>query len=250
MRRPFAALIAAWVFLTRIPLPATRLDERDFAAAPGFYPLVGAAIGMIGAVGFAIGLAIGGAFIAAIFGTASTALATGAFHEDGLADLFDGLGAPTAERMMEIMRDSRLGTFGAAALFTALLLKVTTLSQMPLAWALFALPVGHAISRLSAVLVIATARYARAEGLAKPVALGTARGPLIIAAATGLGAIGVGAFGLGMGPVLAGLAGVGIGHVATRLLFQRKLGGYTGDCLGAVQQVSELGFYLGVVAWL
>ncbi len=141
MKRPFFALLAAWVFLTRIPLPTAKLDERDFEAAPGFYPLVGLAIGAIGAAGFALGWTIGGAFVAAIFGTAATLLATGAFHEDGLADLFDGLGAPTAERMMEIMRDSRLGTFGAAALFLILLLKIAALSQLPFMLALAALPV-------------------------------------------------------------------------------------------------------------
>ena len=250
MRRPFAALLAAWVFLTRIPVPATRLDERDFAAAPGFYPLVGMVIGLIGAGGFAIGWAIGGAFIAAIFGTASTVLATGAFHEDGLADLFDGLGAPTAERMMEIMRDSRLGTFGAAALVTVLLLKIAALSQMPFTWALFALPVAHGVSRLSAVLVIATSSYARAEGIAKPVAKGIATGPLILAVSTGLAALGIAGFVFGVGATGFALAGLAIGHGATRLLFERKLGGYTGDCLGAVQQVGEVGFYLGIIAWL
>lgn len=249
MNRPFAALIAAWVFLTRIPLPATQLDDRDFAAAPGFYPMVGLVIGAIGGGALAIGWAIGGAFIGAIFGTAATLLATGAFHEDGLADLFDGLGASSAERMMEIMRDSRLGTFGAAALFAVLLLKIAALSQMPYVWALFALPVAHAVSRLSAVMVIATGSYARAEGIAKPVAKGIRNGPLALAALTGLVAVGVGAFGMGIGPLFFAVAGLAIGHVATRLLFERKLGGYTGDCLGAVQQMSEVGFYLGVLAW-
>ncbi len=66
MKRPFFALLAAWVFLTRIPLPIAKLEERDFETAPGFYPLVGLAIGAIGAAGFALGWAIGGASIAAI----------------------------------------------------------------------------------------------------------------------------------------------------------------------------------------
>ena len=249
MKRPFFALLAAWVFLTRIPLPTVKLDERDFKAAPGFYPLVGLAIGSLGAAGFALGWAIGGAFIAAICATAATLLATGAFHEDGLADLFDGLGAPTATRMMEIMRDSRLGTFGAAALVIALLMKIAALSQIPLAWALLALPVAHGISRLSAVLVIATSRYARAEGIAKPVAKGIATGPLVVAATTGLVAICAGLFVFGVWPTVLGVVGLTVGHVATRLLFERKLGGYTGDCLGAVQQVGEIGFYLGLIAW-
>lgn len=250
MKRPFSALLAAWVFLTRIPLPTVKLDERDFEAAPGFYPLVGFAIGAIGAAGFAFGWAIGGTFVAAIFGTAVTLLATGAFHEDGLADLFDGFGAPTAERMMEIMRDSRLGTFGAAALFLVLLLKIAALSQLPLMLALAALPVAHGASRLSAVIVIATSRYARAEGIAKPVAKGIGAAPLVVATLTGIAAVAIGATVLGPGAVLCGIVCLGVGHVLTRLVFERKLGGYTGDCLGAVQQISEVGFYLGLIAWL
>ena len=250
MKRPFFALLAAWVFLTRIPLPIAKPEERDFETAPGFYPLVGLAIGAIGAAGFALGWTIGGAFVAAIFGTAATLLATGAFHEDGLADLFDGLGAPTAERMMEIMRDSRLGTFGAAALFLILLLKIAALSQLPFMLALAALPVAHGASRLSAVIVIATSRYARADGIAKPVAKGIGAAPLVLATLTGIAAVAIGATVLGPGAVLCGLAGRCVGHVTTRLLFERKLGGYTGDCLGAVQQISEVGFYLGLIAWL
>ena len=250
MKRPFAAALAAWVFLTRLPLPAAQLDESDFEAAPGFYPLVGVLIGVIGAAAFALGWAIGGAFIAAIFGTAATLLATGAFHEDGLADLFDGQGATTSERMMEIMRDSRLGTFGAAALLIVLLLKIAALSQMPFMVAIAALPVAHGASRLSAVIVIATSRYARAEGIAQPVAKGIGAAPLVVATLTGIAAVAIGATFLGPGAALCGLAGLAIGHISTRLLFERKLGGYTGDCLGAVQQISEVGFYLGTLAWL
>ena len=116
--------------------------------------------------------------------------------------------------------------------------------------ALAALPVAHGASRLSAVTVIATSRYARAEGIAKPVAKGIGAAPLMVATLTGIAAVAIGATVLGPGAVLCGLAGLCVGHVTTRLLFERKLGGYTGDCLGAVQQISEVGFYLGLIAWL
>ncbi|MCV0384264.1 MAG: adenosylcobinamide-GDP ribazoletransferase [Erythrobacter sp.] len=250
MRRHLASLCAAWIFLTRIPLPGVSLEERDFVAAPGWYPLVGLALGGIASGACYVGWLIGGAWIAAIFALAATLLATGAFHEDGLADLFDGLGAPSRERMMEIMRDSRLGTFGAAALFVALALKVTALAAMPMALALLALPLAHALSRLSAVAVIATSRYARPEGIAKPVAAGISRQALWLAIATGLVALGLLAAVHGIAAAIAGLVGLGMGHGAARLFFERKLGGYTGDCLGAVQQMSEIGFYLALLAWL
>jgi adenosylcobinamide-GDP ribazoletransferase len=243
------SLAAAWIFLTRIPLPPLPLTEEDFAAAPAFYPLVGIAIGGIAAAAFGAGLAFAGPVIAALLALAATLLATGAFHEDGLADLFDGLGAVTRERMLEVMRDSRLGTFGAAALGTALALKVTALAELPALLALAALPLAHGVSRLSAVLVIATSSYARAEGAAKPVAKGITARALTIAVLTGAGALALFALHAGPGAALAAVAGAALGHLAVRRLFERRLGGYTGDCLGAVQQGSELGICLALVAW-
>ena len=250
MTNPLAAFLAAWMFLTRIPVRAKALSAQDFEAAPAFYPLVGMLIGSIGAIGFWLGWLIDGGFIGAIFACAATLLATGAFHEDGLADLFDGLGAATPERMMEIMRDSRLGTFGAAALFVALSLKVAALAAIPHLLVFAALPVAHGLSRLSAVVVIATSTYARPEGIAKPVAAGVARSALIVAALTGVAALIAFGFFAGIGAIVCAFVGLCMGHLATRLLFERKLGGYTGDCLGAVQQLSEIGFYLGLLAWL
>ena len=104
---------------------------------------------------------------------------------------------------MEIMRDSRLGTFGAAALFLVLLLKIAALSQLPFMLALAALPVAHGASRLSAVIVIATSRYARAEGIAKPVAKGIGAAPLVVATLTGIAAVAIGATILGPAPCYA-----------------------------------------------
>ncbi|MEL6529514.1 MAG: adenosylcobinamide-GDP ribazoletransferase [Pseudomonadota bacterium] len=250
MKRQFFSFLAAWVFLTRIPLPPLDLDEKHFAQATAYYPLVGLLIGFIGAAGYAIGYLIEGPIIGALLAIASTVVATGAFHEDGLADLFDGLGAQTKERMLEVMRDSRLGTFGAVSLMIVLALKGATLASFEPYLALVALPLAHTVSRFSAVVVIATSSYSRAEGAAKPVAKGISRSALLIGAGTSIAALAT--FAAVVSPVLAGLAvlGMAVGHGLTRFLFERKLGGYTGDCLGAVQQVSELGLYLAIAAWL
>ncbi|MEM6909014.1 MAG: adenosylcobinamide-GDP ribazoletransferase [Pseudomonadota bacterium] len=250
MKNQIAAFCAAWIFLTRIPLRPMDLSEDDFSHAPAFYPLVGILIGCIAAAGYALGYWIDGPVIGALLALGATLLATGAFHEDGLADLFDGLGAQTKEQMLEVMRDSRLGTFGAVALFIVLGLKVAGLSALPPLVAIAALPLAHGLSRMSAVAVIATSDYSRSEGTAKPVAKGISRAALATGTLTSIAAMA--AFGLWVSPeaVLVSLAGVAIGHGLTRLLFERKLGGYTGDCLGAVQQVSELGIYLAITAWL
>ncbi len=226
------------------------LSEENFAQAPAFYPLVGLLIGGIGAVGYAIGHMIEGPAIGALIALGATLMATGAFHEDGLADLFDGLGAQTKERMLEVMRDSRLGTFGAVSLFVVLGLKIVSLSALAPLVALAALPLAQGLSRMSAVLVIATSTYSRSEGTAKPVAKGISRSALLIGSFTSIASLAAFGFWFSAELVLVSLAGLGVGHVLTRLLFERKLGGYTGDCLGAVQQVSELGIYLAIAAWL
>jgi len=178
-------------------------------------------------------------------------LLTGAFHEDGLADTFDGIGGGhTPVRALEIMKDSRLGTYGAAALFLALAIKVGALSAIPPIWVCAALPVAHCVSRFSAVCVIATNRYVREEGTGKPVATGISASSLIIAGFTALGAVAVGAVLFPFVSLLSGIVSLCFAHVLMRLFFEPKLGGYTGDTLGAVQQASEIGFYLGLLAWL
>lgn len=250
MNEQFKSLCAAWIFLTRIPLPTMDLSEENFARAPAFYPLVGLFIGGIGTAGYAVGHWIEGPVIGALLALGATLLATGAFHEDGLADLFDGLGAYTKERMLEVMRDSRLGTFGAVALFVVLGLKVASLSTLPMIVALAAIPLAHSLSRMSAVMVIATRRYSRAEGTAKLVAKRISKSALFIGLFTSVAALAAFGFWFSTEFALVSLVGLAIGHVLTRLFFERKLGGYTGDCLGAVQQVSELGIYLALTAWL
>ena len=113
-----------------------------------------------------------------------------------------------------------------------------------------ALIAGFALSRLSSVLVIATSRYARMEGKAKPVAEHLSVPSLIVGILTSLGAMGLFAYFGSLSALGVGCLGLIVGHFAMRFLFEGKLKGYTGDTLGAVQQASEIGFYLGLVAWL
>ena len=146
------------------------------------------------------------------------------------------------------MRDSRLGTYGAAGLGLMLAAKVLALAAAPpevIPWLLIA---AHAASRSSAVLAIATGTYVRDAGIAKPVADAVEPDSLALALAIGVAAACVLLTVTAPVAILVGLAGLAAGHLAMRGVYERKLGGYTGDCLGAVQQMSELGMYLGVVA--
>jgi len=250
LRAEGAIFLLAVQFLTRLPVAPAFTPER-LEAATRYFPAVGAVVGGLGAGAYGLaGLAFP-PLIAVLIALAAMILLTGAFHEDGLADMADGIGGGASrDRALEIMRDSRIGTYGAAALLLALALKAAALTSMPAPIALAALPAAHVLSRLSAVLVIAASHYVRDHGTAKPVARGLSAAGLCVALATGIGAFTGFAVIIGWAESLAAALGVLLAHVATRLTFEKKLGGYTGDCLGAVQQTGEIGFYLGALAVL
>jgi len=184
---------------------------------------------------------------------AASLLVTGAFHEDGLADCVDAFGgAYTRENVLRIMHDSRIGAFGAIALVIALALKWQTLAALPPMRAAGLMIGAHAASRAFAISYLATLDYVRAEGKAKPVAQRLSAPALLCAAL----------FGLPWllwpnGPALADWRFAAVTLlvlVALRFAmgryFVRRLGGYTGDCLGFAQQVFELSIYLMGLAWI
>jgi adenosylcobinamide-GDP ribazoletransferase len=248
-RQADLALLAAG-FLTRLPLPAPRYTPARMAAAFRHFPAVGAVIGAAGGLVLLVaGLALPAA-LAVLLATAAVCALTGALHEDGLADTLDGLGGRTRDRALEIMRDSGLGTYGALGLGLVVATRVTALAAMVPALAAAALAVGHAVSRLSIVLVVATSRYVRPEGAGAFTRTGVGRRDVAFAAATGLACLAALAAAEGPLAALGATAGAGAGHLLARAVFEPRLGGYTGDCLGAVQQLTEAGFYVGLVACL
>jgi adenosylcobinamide-GDP ribazoletransferase len=248
-----AAILALAVqFLTRLPLPRNAgYSAERLAATPRWYPAVGILVGAAAAAVYAVASLLFPPILAALLSTAAGLALTGAFHEDGFADACDGLGGGvTATQALEIMRDSRLGTYGAAGLGLMLAAKVLALGAMAPSVAAPVLIAGHAASRASSVLAIATGTYLRASGTGKPVASGAGRAGLAVAIVTAALAVsGVGVM-AGAAALAAGLLGLALGHAIMRRAYGRKLGGYTGDCLGSVQQTSEIGFYLGVLACL
>jgi len=244
-----AEFLLALQFLTRLPVPDPGYTPERMAGSTRWHPAAGALIGALVGAAYVIAALAFPPLLALIAATGFGLLLTGAFHEDGFADACDGLGGgATRERAMEIMRDSRLGTYGTAGLGLMLAAKIAALAALPfLFWVLIA---GHAASRASAVAVIAGSTYLRDHGTGKPVAEGLDGAGLGLALLTAAAALLPLAFLLPPMAVIAGLGGLAAGHWLMRRAFERKLGGYTGDCLGAVQQTSELGFYAGLVLWL
>lgn len=246
-----ATFAVALRFLTRLPVPGGLHSPAREAKAVRYYPAVGMLVGAAGAAVFWIAALLWPPLVALLLATAATLALTGAFHEDGLADTFDGIGGGADRaRALAIMKDSRIGTYGAAALGLALALKLAGLSALDAALVPAALVAGHGLSRLSALLMVATGRYARPEGTAGFTAEGIGAASLLVALATGLLCLALAGIAAGWGAALAGIAGLAVGHGLARFAFERRLGGYTGDTLGCVQQMSEIGFYLGIAAWL
>jgi adenosylcobinamide-GDP ribazoletransferase len=239
-------------FLTRLPVrDPTLWSNARMAAIPRYFPAVGALVGALMAAVWALAALVLPPVPAALATVAFGLLLTGAFHEDGFADACDGLGGgATRERALEIMRDSRLGTYGVAGLGLMLAGKVAVLAALPIALVPVALVAGQALSRASAVAAIATGRYARDHGTAKPVQEGVDRTSARVVLLSALVVAGLAVLALPPAALAGGLAGLVLGHLAMRAAYERKLGGYTGDCLGAVQQCSEIGFLLGLLACL
>ncbi len=255
------AWLAAWwvdirtglAFLTRLPLPPPLEPEPDrppdLGRATRAMPLVGAAIGLGGAAVYWLSGALGlTPAIAGLLAVAATILLTGALHEDGLADSADGLfaGAEPARRL-EIMRDSRTGAYGALALILSVGLRATALAALaapgPAAAALIA---AHALARALPPAVMAWAPLARDDGLAA--AAGQAETGHAWTA-LGLGAAAAVVL-LGFGPGLVALLAAGAVGFAGFRLARARIGGYTGDILGAIEQLGEIAVLLAAAALL
>ncbi|WP_426117341.1 adenosylcobinamide-GDP ribazoletransferase [Massilia sp. PWRC2] len=241
-------------FFTRLPIPAwVGFAPEWLNQAARYFPLVGVIVAAISAALYVLAVLLLPAPVAVVIATAGTIYATGAFHEDGFADMCDGFGGGmTAERVLEIMKDSRIGAYGAIGTVCMLGLKCTALASMPPLTVIGALFAAHVVSRWLATALIWRMHYARAEGKAKPLAQSMRAGEFAIATATTVAVLAiVGASGVVKVAALgAGVLGAAIATVWLGRLFARRIGGYTGDCLGAVQQVGEVMVYLGVLATL
>lgn len=244
-RRRLAEAQAALMLLTR--LPAGRLPDPApaLSATAWAYPLVGAVVGAIGGAAWLGALALGlPAMAAALMAMAAAALITGGLHEDGAADLADGFGGGQSRaRKLEIMRDSRIGSYGVTALILLIGLRATGMAEVAPGWSALALFIAiGAVSRWGMSCAMAVLPPARDDGL-------------------GRGASGVGAGQVAVGALFALLALLPLGWsaaaiilimagaaLAVALLALRQIGGQTGDALGAMQQAAETAGWLAAAA--
>lgn len=251
--RELRRIAIAATFLTRLPWVARfdRGEPEELARSVRWFPLIGALVGMAGAVVMSGALLLWPATIAALLALTVMIALTGAFHEDGFADAADGLfGGMTPARRLEIMKDSRIGTFGGAALILLILLRWQALVALPLAQVWAALVAAHALGRAATPILALALPYVREGASNKPVAEGVRLGDLAISLMVGT-LFGIPLFSA-IGPVASMLLACACIGVLASLgwLFQRKIGGITGDCLGAATQTLEVTILLGAVACL
>ena len=246
-RRIFAGFASATAIYTRLPVAPPACRAERLADAAWAFPLVGAGIGGVAAFAFLLVQLLGlGDWPAAVLAVLASIVLTGALHEDGLADTADGLiGGQDREQRLAIMRDSRHGTFGVVAIVLSVLLRVTALADIgdPIHAGL-ALIAAHAASRAALPVAMLVLAPARADGL------GAAAGRPRTRLAIGALAIGLlttlAALGPMRGATAFGLASAAI--FASGALAHRRIGGYTGDVLGAFEQIGEIVMLLTVAA--
>jgi adenosylcobinamide-GDP ribazoletransferase len=242
---------AALRFFTRLPVPAwVGHSAEQLNHAARWFPAVGWIVGAAGAAVTVAAAQVWPAGIAVLLGMAATLFVTGAFHEDGLADTIDGLGGGwTREDALRIMKDSRIGSYGAIGIGIALLTKFTALAELfavlPAPTFFWLLVAGHAVSRFASTTLIFALDYARDDdsSRSKPLATRMGGGEVALAALCGLAPC-------LLLPAVHTAVALGLAALVTLVaarIFVKRIGGYTGDCLGATQQLTEIAFYLGVL---
>jgi adenosylcobinamide-GDP ribazoletransferase len=252
-RREGRLALVALQFLTRVPVPAWRdWDDAWLNDCVRHFPLVGLFVGGCGALVLWVAVLLWPPAVAAVLAMAATAWITGAFHEDGLADTFDALGGHVPrEKAIAILKDPRIGSYGALALVVVTLARVAALAAIAAVdvhAAMLALVLAHALGRVAPVLVMARLPYAGDLEHARAKPLATAVRPVNLALALGWGVLfaAMAEGSTGSGRALVALAAALLVALLMMRWLRTRLGGYTGDTLGASEQLAELAVLL---AW-
>ena len=272
IRRELNIFLTSLVFFTRIPVKISNYDSQDLNKSSSYFPLIGWLVGLCTGLVFLGAQALGfSPALSILFSMVASVLLTGAFHEDGFADFCDGFGGGLSrQQVLEIMKDSRLGSYGALGLTLILLLKFFTLIQISELSRTLILPaflLAHGLSRFFAVCFIFTMDYVRDSGKSKPLASLMSPGRFALAlllsfipAALLIHSPLLTSFlALFMDPAQSDLyflpvallffvvPGLFFLFFALRRFLRRKIGGYTGDCLGAAQQIAEVSIYSCII---
>ena len=238
----FRRFLIAIQFLTRLPVPhALETSTEELGKAAAFFPLVGVLVGGGAALVFILLAYVLPQAACVLCAITFTAFITNGFHEDGLADAFDGFGGGWAkDRVLEIMRDSRIGTYGTLALIFLILGKLNFLSSLPQEQVWRWMIVAHTASRWTTLPLCSWLPYAREEGQGKLVAKQVGAVEIVIGSVT----LAVSLLLLSRRAALAALLVTGLVTLLSGFYFRSRLQGITGDCLGAANQLAEVTLYL------
>lgn len=248
MRHEIKIFFTALMFFTRIPCPKWVDHSPEYLTKSSrYFPLIGIIVGTIGALIYYLSLLIFPHPIAILLSIIGTIWTTGSFHEDGLADVCDGFGGGwKKEDILRIMKDSRLGTYGVVGLWATLGLKFLCLYYIDSKLIPLVLIAGHSLSRFAAATLLYTLDYVRddADSKAKPAAQQMSVISLIVGAIFGIGSLII----FQNFYIFSLLVPVFIARAYLARFFLKWIGGQTGDCAGATQQICEVVFYLSFVA--
>jgi len=248
--REWGSLVCAFAYFTRLKLPLHKYyAEENMNGAAKYLPLVGWLVGGMAAGVYWGAIHVMPAMIALLLAVISQLFLTGALHEDGFADVCDAFGGGwTKERILEIMKDSNVGVFGLVGILLLLALKMALLAYIPSSIVCVSFIAGASLSRAAAVSMMFTNDYARSDdsSKSKQVAVRMSFGDFLFVLIVGILPLLLFQewYVLGLLPV------IGIVRYLMGRYFKKWIGGYTGDCLGAIQQVSEVVVYLYILIYL
>lgn len=247
LKRQLNRFFNALTFYSRIPGPNwVEYSDQQLNRASGYFPFIGYLVafwcfGLFWLCQFFLPVEL-----SVLISMAGGILFTGAFHEDGFADLCDGFGGGfTQERILEIMKDSRLGTYGVCGLFFMLAIKWSALVSLVAVELWLALMIAHSLSRAWAISLITVLDYVQLDqaSKAKPIAQKWYTQDMVLAWVFALAPL---ALLDGMDALILLAVGAAL-FVSIRMWFKRKIQGYTGDALGASQQIQEVAIYLTLI---
>ncbi|MCG2610472.1 adenosylcobinamide-GDP ribazoletransferase [Flavobacterium sp. SM15] len=258
MKKELDIFFTALMFYTRIPCPKNIDHNPDYLnKATRYFPIVGWIVGLVVFFVFWISAQLFSETVAVLLGLITGILVTGAFHEDGFADVCDGFGGGwTKEKILIIMKDSAIGAYGAIGVVLLFLLKLHAIGEMiikvnaqmnVLTLTLLLFISAHSISRLAAISIVFTHNYSREDATSKSKPIAQQYGWREVVGAVFFGLLPLIVLSCFQWQLLLVLVPVFVARFFLARYFQKWIGGYTGDCLGATQQVCEVVFYLSII---